>query len=227
MRKQQRYLPGTRTFETKNTVGEEFIVKGTQNFYKGVYVETFDGNYYAGNSIENSGQELEKVATRAKEDNLIQGVTLTATPFILGLLQKFFKKKPSNQDRVDGITKRYFLQDKNNNKIIETDRETYLLAKSQLLNTRFAQMDWIIKGPAQNQMINGYPFEGASSKNKKATLALEQQIPGISTYLKDYSDMVQEPTSTQTDNTITQTILIQDPVKKLNNDRKANFDLKN
>lgn len=226
MKAQQRYLPGTRTSQSKHTVGEEFIVKGTENFYKGNYIETFDGKYYAGSSIENSKQELEKVANRGKEDNLIQGVTVIAIPLLLQLLQKFFKKKPTDQDRINGVTKRYFIQDKNNNKIIETDRENYLLAKSQLPNRRFAETDWIIKGPAENSNINGYPLEGAVSKNKKAIQALEKQITGISTYITDYSFLVQEPLNLQKDSSSTQTILSQDPIRKLDNDRKANFDLK-
>jgi hypothetical protein len=226
MRAQQRYLPGTRTSQSKHTVGEEFIVKGTENFYKGAYIETFDGKYYAGSSIENSKQELEKVANRGKEDNLVQGVTTVAIPLLLKLLQKFFKKKPTDQDRINGVTKRYFIQDKNNNKIIETDRGNYLLAKSQLPNRRFAETDWIIKGPAENSNINGYPFEGAVSKNKKAIQVLEKQLPGISTYITDYSFLVQEPLNLQKGIQDTQTILSQDPIRKLDNDRKANFDLK-
>jgi hypothetical protein len=228
MAKQEKYLPKTRLAESKSSPGGEFVIKGTSDDYRGNYIETFDGKYYAGNSLSLVGAELEKVGTLgAKEDNIIAGVTATATPLLLGLLQKLFKKKPTPQELQKGIAKRYFIQDKKNNKIVEADKETYILAQKELINRRFAETDWIIKGPAEDKIINGYPFEGAISKNKKAIQKLEMQIPGISTYVTDYGFLVTEPITPNKSNPVpTETYTEQDPQTELENSRKANFDLR-
>ena len=55
----------------------------------------------------------------------------------------------------------------------DTDLDTYLQAKNTLVNSIFAQVDWIVKGPAEDKMFGNYPFEGAESKNKKVPLFLE------------------------------------------------------
>ena len=228
MAKQEKYLPETRLAEPKSSPGGEFVVKGTSDDYKGTYIETFDGRYYAGNSLSLAGAELEKVGILgAKEDNLISGVTATATPLLLALLQKLFKKKPTPQELQKGVAKRYFIQDKKNNKIVETDKETYVLAQKELTNRRFVEADWVIKGPAEDQVLNGYPFEGAISKNKKTIEKLEMQIPGISTYVTDYKFLVTEPITPNRGNPIpTETYTEQDPQTELENSRKANFDLR-
>lgn len=224
MAKQEKYLPQTRVSKTKSTPGGEFVLKGTEDFYKGSYVETFDGKYYAGQSLASKGTELEKVATLGKEDNLIGGVVTTTLPVLLTLLQRVFKKTPTVQEKERGVAKRYFIQDKKNNKIIETDKENYIIAQQQLKNRVFAETDWIIKGPAEDKIINGYPYEGAASKNKKAIQALESQIPGISTYITNYSELVEEPVTPQEIEKNTEILFEQDPVIVLENSRKANFD---
>lgn len=227
MAKQEKYLPETRLAEPKSTPGEEFVIMGTRDEYRGNYIETFDGKYYAGNSLSLNGVELEKVGILgAKEDNLIEGVTTTAIPLLLSILQKLFKKKPTPQELTKGIAKRYFIQHKQNNKIAEIDKETYLLAQRELINRRFAETDWIIKGPANDIVISGYPYEGAASKNKKAIQALEKQMPGISTYITDYSFLVTEPIFTAEKERDTEVVEFEDPVTALSNSRKANFDLR-
>ena len=227
MAKQEKYIPGNRLAESKSSPGGEFVIKGTSNEYRGNYIETFDGKYYAGNSLSLMGAELERVGTLGKEDTLIGGVTATATPLLLGLLQKLFKKQPTPQELQKGVAKRYFIQDKNNNKIVETDKETYILAQKELLNRRFAETNWIIKGPAEDQIVNGYSFEGAISRNKKTIQKLEIQIPGISSHITDYGFLVAEPLQPSKNNPIpTETYTEQDPITQLENSRKANFDLR-
>jgi hypothetical protein len=228
MAKQEKYLPETRLTEPKSTPGEEFVIMGTSDGYRGNYIETFDGKYYAGNSLSLNGVELEKVGILgAKEDNLIGGVTTVASPLLLSILQKLFKKKPTPQELQKGVAKRYFIQDKKNNKIVETDKETYILAQKEVPNRKFAEADWVIKGPAEDQVLNGYPFEGAISKNKKTIEKLEMQIPGILTYVTDYKFLVTEPILPNRGSTLpTETYTEQDPLRELENSRKANFDLR-
>lgn len=217
------YQPKTRVTKPKSTSGGEFIEKESGKTYKGKYIEDFKGKFYAGTKIEDNGVELEKV----KSDNIYVNTLVEAGLSLLySALRGVFKKKPTQGDREKGTTKRYFVQDRNNNKITETSKDLYQQAKTSLPNTRFATVDWIIAGPAEDRNFNGYPYEGAASKNKKAIQALESQMPGISTFITDYSFLVEDPTANQKPILSVNTEVEKDPQVKLENDRKANFDLK-
>lgn len=216
----KQYIPKGRYKEPQSAVEGEFTELKSGEPYKGFYIETYKGKYYAGKTPEEGGVEL------VNEKKLTNKRALLATVGIVipGLLAGFFKKKPTQSERDKGVTKRYFIQDKNNNKIIETDQETYEKAKQQLPNSIFTEIDWIIKGPAEDKMFGKYPFEGAESKNRKTIQALEKTMPGISTFITDYKYLVEEPVIAQPQDLTSQTFTEQDPVTKLENDRKANFD---
>lgn len=217
------YQPKTRVSKPKSTSGGEFVEKESRKPYTGKYIVDFKGKYFAGSSIEANGVELEKV----KSDNVYVNTLTTAGIGLLALLLKgLFKKKPTQADKDKGSTKRFFVQDKNSNKITETSKDLYQQAKNILPNSRFVEMDWIIKGPAEDKNFNGYPFEGAASKNKKAINALEKQMPGISTFITDYAFLVEDPAANQKPLLSTTTETEKDPLVKLENDRKANFDLR-
>lgn len=226
----KRYIPKSKYKKPKSTSGGDFIELESKKPYKGFYIETYKGKFYAGKTPEEGGPELQKESKL--KDQLAMLVGLGA--IIPGLLAGFFKKKPTQSEIDKGVTKRYLIQDKNNNKIIETDPDTYVQAKESLVNSTFAEVEWIIGGPANDVMFGEYLYEGAESKNKKTIQALETTIPGISTFVTDYSYLVEDTTTTTA--TVqnlavsksaldqAQTFLIQDPDIKLENDRKANFD---
>ncbi len=218
-RRRERYVPESRYSEPKSTPGGDFVVKETGEDYKGSYIELFDGKFLSGTKPEENGAELVELTPNYLED------LMPAAVVVAGLLAGFFKPKLKRGDREKGKTKRYFVQDKRTNKIIETDLETYQLSQN-IPSKRFAAVDWIIKGPAENQIMNGYPFEGAASKNKKAITAVEKQIPGISTFVTDYSLLVEEPVSATANELSSNTVTLKDPDIVLENSRKANFDLR-
>jgi len=210
------YLPKGSYREARSTNGTEFIELVSRKPYKGFYIEDSQGNFYGGKTPEEDGLDLEKINKGP-----------IGIPFgLLGLFAGVFKKKLTQSEKDNGVTKRNFIQDKNNNKIIETDLDTYTKAKSTLVNNIFAQVDWIIKGPAENQMFGNYPFEGAESKNKKTIQTLESQMKGISTFITDYKYLVEDPAATQKPTLTTQTFTELDANTQLENDRKANFDLR-
>lgn len=223
MAKFKRYIPKSSYTEPKYTLGREYTVKDTGEEYIGYYIEASRGKFYSGKSPQQGGGELLKIE---KERLINQGAKAGIFALLATLAKGFFKPKLSSIDRERGFTIRYFIQDKNDNKIIETDRETYLEAQKELLNKRFIQVNWVIKGPAENSIIAGYPYEGAASKNKKAITAVEKQMPGISTFITDYSLLVEEPVSATANQLSTNIVTIQDPDIALENSRKANFDTK-
>jgi hypothetical protein len=215
----KRYIPEGRYKKPKSTVGREFTELESGEPYEGFYIETYKGKYYAGKTPEEGGVEL------VREKSKDQSILLAAAGAIIpALFAGFFKRKLTPFEKKKGVIKRNFIQDKNDNKIVETDLETFEQAKQELVNIRFAQVDWTIEGPAGDKMFGKYPFEGAESKNRKTIQALEKTMPGISTFITDYKYLVEEPVIAQPQDSTSQTFTEQDSVTKLENDRKANFD---
>lgn len=218
----KRYIPEGRYKKPQSTVGGEFTELVTGKPYEGFYIETYKGKYYAGKTPQEGGVELIK-EKKIKDQLALLGVVGAIIP---GLLAGVFKKKPTQSEKSKGIVKRNFIQDKFNNKIIETDPDTYTQAKEILTNNIFAEIDWIIKGPAEDKMFGKYPFEGAESKNRKTIQALEKTMPGISTFITDYKYLVEEPVIVQPQDKTSEIFIEQDADTQLENDRKANFDLR-
>ena len=213
------YYPETKYTKAKSAKPGEFIVKDTRDLYKGLFVETSDKRYFSGKSPMDTGIELEKVVSSLNLKAII-------APLLAGSLGGFFKKIATSSERENGVLKRYFIQDKNNSKITEVDKPTYLQAQKDLVNTNFAQVDWIIKGPAENQMFGNYPFEGAESKNKKTIQALESQMKGISTFITDYKYLVEDPAVAEKPVLTSEAFTEKDASTQLQDSRKANFDYK-
>jgi hypothetical protein len=222
----KRYIPESRYKKAKSTDGTEFVEVISRERYKGFYIETYKGKYYGGKTPEEDGPELEKISK----------INFAIPLGLLGLLAGFFKKKPTQSEIQNGVTKRNFIQDKNNNKIIETDPDTYEQAKEFLPNSTFAEIDWIIGGPAEDIVYGTYAYEGAASKNKKTIEELNKTIPGINTFVTDYSYLVEDTTTTtatvqnlavsQSALAPAQTFVEQDQQTQIENFRKANFDLR-
>lgn len=220
---QVKYQPKTRVSEPKSTGGGEYVEKESGKDYKGPYIQAYKNKYYAGSNLEQNGVELIQAGTRNLDPSTI---VTPALSLLFQSIKGFFNKKASKADRERGRTMRYFMQRKKDNKIVELDKNTYQEAQKAFPSQNFAQVDWLIKGPADDQTINGYPFEGAASKNKKAIQALEPKLPGISKFITDYAFLVEDPASKKDKVLQSQTTLIPDPEKELENSRKANFDFR-
>lgn len=211
------YVPKGRYKKAKHTTGGEFEITETNQPYQGYYIEIYGGKYFAGQTPEDKGVELTKLQ---KATVNLQAIL----PLVATLAAGVFGRKLTKPEIDKGSIKRYFIQDKKTNKIQETDLQTYKDAKSQLANRVFAEVDWIIKGPAQDITFGAYKYQGAETKNKKTIQALEKQLPGISTYITDYAYLVQEPVAVDKQALTTQSFTEADPATQLDNSRKANFD---
>ena len=208
------YYPESKYSKPKSTRRGQFRIKGFDEIYTGLYVGTFDHKYFAGISPMDTQVELEKIENTS---TAVAAVLTSAVAFIVGrVLTKSEKDK--------GSIKRYFIQTSQNSKISETDRATYLLEKKSPLSKNFLEVDWNIKGPAEDKIIGQYKYEGAESKNKKTIQALEKQLPGISNFITDYKYLVQEPTVVNKQAFTSEVITEKDPAVELENSRKANFD---
>jgi hypothetical protein len=210
----KRYIPESKYKKAKSTDGTEFVEIVSKKKYKGFYIEDYKGKFYGGKTPEENGPELKKIL------RIPFAIPIT----LLGLFAGVFKKKPTQSERDKGVVKRNFIQDKYNNKIVETDPDTYEQAKKTLVNNIFAEVNWIIQGPAEDTMFGKYPYEGAESRNKKTIQALEKTMPGISTFITDYKYLVEEPVVVEPQDTTSETFIEKDLDVQLANDRKANFD---
>jgi hypothetical protein len=165
--KQVKYIAKTKYTEPKSTPGGEFAYKDTGKDYKGTYFEDYRKKYFAGATPDDKGGELIKVRTE------LPGQLLTPAAAILAqAIRSFFKPKVKKSDKNKGTITRHFVQANNTKKITEVSREDYLAIKKEIPNKNFATVYWIIAGPAEDQNFNGYPYEGAASKNKKSNTSI-------------------------------------------------------
>lgn len=218
------YLPKTRYRKAKSTNGGEFVVKATKEPYTGQYIETFKKQYFAGSSPEQLGEELEKIRVRGDFD-LIGEQLIALTPGLLLALKGILsKRKITASERARGVTTRYFIQEPVTGKIVEVTRPIYEESKSKLPNRKYVEVPWKVTGPAEDLVINGYPFTGAATVNRNALIQAEKSMPGILQVIKDYSYLVEEPPLKQAQTPQSYSTVIQDPEISLENSRKANFD---
>lgn len=166
-------LPRTKYSNARHTPGGEFTLRGKE--YVGWYVETYQNKFFTGKVIDVTSKELTPVV-RVNESNSPVYVEQIATP--------------TQDDRLSGFWMRYFIQNKSNNSIIEVNRERYGTFKNSSRYKR-AKLTWKIKGPADNQLINGYTYFGAEHVNRLNTEALNTTIIGIKDFITDYSKFVE------------------------------------
>ena len=183
------YLPKSKYTKAKSTKGSEFIVKGTTDYYSGMYFETYKKQFFAGTAPTDNGVELEKVSNHGDRNAMLLAL---GTGLLGTAVAGFFKKKLTKSEKDNGVVKRYFVQDMNNSKIAETDKVTYVQIKLNVPNRNFIEVDWIIKGPVEDKMFGNYPFEGAESKNRKTIQALEKSMVGVSAFITDYKYLVED-----------------------------------
>jgi hypothetical protein len=173
------FIPKSKYSTPKHTPGNEFTLNGEN--YRGWYVELNSGGYFTGKTITSKSKKLifnpargENEDTRPSQKYRLYNMDVTPLP----------------ADISNKKWRRYFLQDKRNLKIVEVDRARYNLFRIKQYVTRVS-LDWLLNGPAEDKIINGYSYEGTASRNKKTVVALEKDMPGISSFIKDYSQFVE------------------------------------
>lgn len=165
-------IPKSKYSDPRHTPGKEFTLNGQE--YKGWYVETYQKRYYTGRTITERSQEIFPIVSQTLK------VDLFAEQKII----------PSTSDRLQGTLLRYLIQKISNRKIIEVTKERYDLLKNKA-GYKGAIIEWIIKGPAENKLYNSYPYYGAEHRNRETVSKLENTLPGIINFFKDYSEFVE------------------------------------
>ena len=165
-------LPKSKYSDPFHTPGNEFTLKSKP--YIGWFIRTYQNEYYTGKVFDDDSKLLTPIVEERPDRPVFDDEVV----------------EPSTRDRVRGELTRYFVQRRSNLKIVEVNRGTYnkFLKDPEFIN---AELLWKIKGPADNQSINGYTYFGASHVNQINTAALEKTVEGITSFIKDYSQFVE------------------------------------
>ena len=104
---------------------------------------------------------------------------------------KSIKLKPTSKEKKEGFKKRFLYKNKSTGKIKELLKPVAL----RLLQVRkpyelILSFNWLIEGPAEDQMINGFFLEGIKSKNQKTLDSLEKVMSGVSAIIRDPLEFV-------------------------------------
>jgi hypothetical protein len=223
MIKKPPYINASKISKPKNTKGGEFIIKSTGEDYKGKYFKTYGEKYQAGSTPEDGGEELQQIPGRLNMNTAFAVGAGLGLGLLLGLAKGLFKPKISNKNKIDGTVPRFFAQDDRTSKVIEVDKEGYdKLQKQPGVTT--TKIDWVIKQPAEDKVINGYPLEGSISKNKKLIDNLETKMKGIKLLVKDYNYLLEEPLPVSEQETVIYVVPDVEDNVTLTDSRKASFD---
>lgn len=166
-------LPRSKYSAPKHTPGKEFTLEGKD--YVGWYIVTFRNDYFSGKEYNKNSKKLLPVLNPEANTGPLFVEQNTA---------------PDRSIIIDGFWTRYFVQKGATKKIIEVNKKKYLEFK-KTGGYKTAELKWKIQGPAENVTINGYTYFGADHVNRHNTRALEIQLPGISNFIKDYSEFVE------------------------------------
>jgi len=168
------YLPKSK-YIVKFTKGGEFT-KSDGSRYVGSYIETYKGNVYEGKTFNSKSKKL--IDLRGGPDEH----TLTA---------KFKSDRivPTEEDYKKGTFKRYIVQDKRTNKIVEVSYKNYIKLSNELY-TESVVISWELSKPLENLNKGPYIYFGAKAKNKEAVLEAEKTIQGLSSFLNNYGQFV-------------------------------------
>ena len=146
--------------------------------FNGKFVKDFKGNFFKGEYITSKSEPLEFIPdSRAQEE-------------LTGLKQVYVT--PNASDYKNGFIIRYFVKDAPTKKVFEVSKETYIKEKKAKKNYRkVLKIKWNINGPADDTIVNGYIYPGASTRNADVVFQAEKELPGIGTQLlKDTKQFV-------------------------------------
>lgn len=166
-------LPKSKYSEPRHTPGKEFILNGVN--YVGWYIVTYRNQYFTGKELTETSKELEVVTDDPK----------IALPLFVEQLVE-----PDSFNRKNGNWTRYFVQKLATLSFIEVNREKYLEFQN-IPGYKVGELNWKIKGPAENVTVKDYVYFGAEHVNMHNTKALESSLKGISSYIKDYTKFVE------------------------------------
>lgn len=167
-------IPKSQYKKAKYTQGDDLFDAKSKKPYVGWYFERYDGLLMSGKKPTRGSKRLVSYSEGKEKQINFSSETITVPE---GAREK-------------GFFDRYYLQDKRNKQIIEVKIEKFnkLVAKSFIVGVT---IKWKIKGPAKNQITEGYKFIGAEEVNKQAVRTYSAQMKELYDYIENYSEFVE------------------------------------
>ena len=179
------YFPKSQ-YKVKYTPGKQFRLKTTQEEYKGFYMKTSRKTFFTGLEPTPDSKELERISFGELVSQATTALANAALARVQAALQELATKALS---LALGAILRFFVKNKKTRKIKEITRDQVNIFKNDP-RYEVAEIQWTIVGPVEDQIINGFKYEGAATKNRKAVEKAEITFPGIKDYLTNYSEFV-------------------------------------
>jgi hypothetical protein len=169
------YLPKSKYSTPKHTRGGEYRTPTGQG-YTGFYFTTYEDRHFTGKQPGKNNMELFLITPEApgeKETQFLPDIIL-----------------PTLSDRINGLYYRYYVKDKRTNRVIEVEKSKYfeLLGNNYIGGTK---IQWTLKGPAEDIVVDRYTYQGAEKKNIEAVEIQDRQLPGLKDYIIDYKEFVE------------------------------------
>jgi hypothetical protein len=164
------YYPKSEITPNLTTTGNEFILVGTGEYYKGPYYATSDGKFYTGLDYSPSAQEIKRPTI-----GNIQSTTTSPT---------HYTPQPTDTDYTNGFFIRYVIKRVNSG--FETIKEVSesdfnAIQANPLYNT--TSFKWKLTGKLYDDLSNmNQPVYGIIHTNRRTLMMNEIKIPGISKF---------------------------------------------
>lgn len=162
------YYPADKNSKPKHTPGGQYTLKGEE--YRGWYTLTNTNKAYTGKEFTSTS----KLLTPIKVEEV------SVEPKILPHLPS-----PTESDYKKGFFFRYFINIKG--KLLEISELDYIknINKHQHPSDKIR---WLLKGPAENLIVNNYMYVGAASKNEEAVN--ESKINNLTDIVNSFDEFV-------------------------------------
>lgn len=168
------YIPKTQYKVTVNTPGR------FQGNPRGTVIEVSTGQFF---NIPK--QDLEK----QNFDNMVEVFETQPSRQVNENVRNTYYPQPTASDYARGYIDRYFEKDSRSGKVREVRRQVQLLDQSKGF-LKFLSLGWVIEGPLEDRVANGYVIPGAKSQNQHTINQAEKQLPGIKLVLKNPAQFV-------------------------------------
>lgn len=176
------YLPKSKYKSYKDSQGQTFVIKGTEEIYVGAYIKTYQNKYYSGSELTESSKELEKRSVRGYEDTL---TSLFKYSSLLDLLKLLKSRKPSQIGNI-----RYFVQDVRTLKATEVEERDFYETQT-VQGLRQAKMEWdnTDLSTITDETLKKRFQQIKDIKNLKSLQQMEAKLPGISLQVSDLYEL--------------------------------------
>lgn len=156
------YLPRNK-YKTEQ-ITDSSVISSNGQIYNGPVIKTSSGKIFKGSNLDNIEEELFPIGS-------VENILQLEIPYNVYIT-------PTENDYERGFYTRYFLRQSSNHNYKEVDRNQYFkfLNQDGIISGR---VRWYLQGPATNQTINGFFFEGTEEKNKKSLLEIQKNFPYI------------------------------------------------